>query len=80
VRSKQEALRNQQEVAHTEQIATLKHEHETSLAGNFTALMKRPILCILSFNALYFEFDVIYSVKTRSIRCLCFFSRAQEDA
>ncbi|XDV14778.1 hypothetical protein PO909_014972 [Leuciscus waleckii] len=32
VRNKQEALRNQQEVAHTEQIATLKHEHETSLA------------------------------------------------
>jgi len=44
VRSKQEALRNQQEVAHTEQIATLKHEHETSLAGNFTTLMKRPIV------------------------------------
>lgn len=32
VRNKQEALRNQQEVAHTEQIATLKHEHETSFA------------------------------------------------
>ncbi|XP_077061137.1 uncharacterized protein mtus1b [Siphateles boraxobius] len=32
VRNKQEALRNQQEVVHTEQIATLKHEHETSLA------------------------------------------------
>ncbi|XP_067259870.1 microtubule-associated tumor suppressor 1 homolog [Chanodichthys erythropterus] len=32
VRNKQEALRNQQEVAHSEQIAKLKHEHETSLA------------------------------------------------
>uniref|UniRef100_A0A673IAG3 Microtubule-associated tumor suppressor 1-like n=1 Tax=Sinocyclocheilus rhinocerous TaxID=307959 RepID=A0A673IAG3_9TELE len=32
VRSKQEALRSQQEVAHTQQIATLKQEHETSLA------------------------------------------------
>lgn len=32
VRSKQEALRNQQEVAHTQHIATLKQEHETSLA------------------------------------------------
>nr|XP_005168421.1 microtubule-associated tumor suppressor 1 homolog A-like isoform X3 [Danio rerio] len=31
VRYKQEALRKQQEAAHTEQIATLKHEHETSL-------------------------------------------------
>ncbi|KAF4118922.1 microtubule-associated tumor suppressor 1 homolog [Onychostoma macrolepis] len=32
VRSKQEALRNQQEVAHSQHIATLKQEHETSLA------------------------------------------------
>uniref|UniRef100_A0A671QXV2 Microtubule-associated tumor suppressor 1 homolog n=1 Tax=Sinocyclocheilus anshuiensis TaxID=1608454 RepID=A0A671QXV2_9TELE len=32
VRNKQEALRNQQEVAHTQQIATLKQEHEASLA------------------------------------------------
>ncbi|XP_059407983.1 microtubule-associated tumor suppressor 1 homolog isoform X2 [Carassius carassius] len=32
VRNKQEALRNQQEVAHTQQISTLKREHETSLA------------------------------------------------
>ncbi|XP_056316956.1 microtubule-associated tumor suppressor 1 homolog isoform X2 [Danio aesculapii] len=31
VRYKQEALRKQQEVAHTEQIATLKHVHETSV-------------------------------------------------
>uniref|UniRef100_A0A9J7YKZ7 Microtubule associated tumor suppressor 1b n=1 Tax=Cyprinus carpio carpio TaxID=630221 RepID=A0A9J7YKZ7_CYPCA len=32
VRNKQEALRKQQEVAHTQQISTLKQEHETSLA------------------------------------------------
>ncbi|RXN25497.1 microtubule-associated tumor suppressor 1 isoform X1 [Labeo rohita] len=32
VRSKQEALRSQQEVAHAQQIATLKQEHEASLA------------------------------------------------
>ncbi|XP_052402118.1 microtubule-associated tumor suppressor 1 homolog [Carassius gibelio] len=32
VRSKQEALRSQQEVAHTQQITALKQEHETSLA------------------------------------------------
>nr|XP_055061682.1 microtubule-associated tumor suppressor 1 homolog [Misgurnus anguillicaudatus] len=32
VRSKQEALRNQQEVAHSKQIETLKKEHETTLA------------------------------------------------
>ncbi|XP_073698294.1 uncharacterized protein mtus1b [Garra rufa] len=32
VRRKQEALRNQQEVAHSQQIATLKQEHETSFA------------------------------------------------
>uniref|UniRef100_A0A8C2DDB6 Microtubule associated tumor suppressor 1b n=1 Tax=Cyprinus carpio TaxID=7962 RepID=A0A8C2DDB6_CYPCA len=38
VRNKQEALRKQQEVAHTQQISTLKQEHETSLAGNFTAI------------------------------------------
>ncbi|XP_052426235.1 microtubule-associated tumor suppressor 1 homolog [Carassius gibelio] len=31
-RNKQEALRSQQEVAHTQQISTLKQEHETSLA------------------------------------------------
>ncbi|XP_059409772.1 microtubule-associated tumor suppressor 1 homolog [Carassius carassius] len=32
VRSRQEALRSQQEVAHTQQIKALKQEHETSLA------------------------------------------------
>ncbi|TRY88070.1 hypothetical protein DNTS_000047, partial [Danionella cerebrum] len=32
MRSKQEALRTQQEVAHSEQIAILKHKHSTSLA------------------------------------------------
>ncbi len=71
MRSKQEALRNQQEVAHTKQIATLKQEHETSLAGHFTALIKRPIVYpFVKCTVFWFNLSVIFFS----------FSRAQEDS
>uniref|UniRef100_A0A672K4C1 Microtubule associated tumor suppressor 1b n=1 Tax=Sinocyclocheilus grahami TaxID=75366 RepID=A0A672K4C1_SINGR len=72
VRSKQEALRSQQEVAHTQQIATLKQAHETSLAGNFTH-QKHLFLCVQKdAHTLFLEQELeslraVLEIKTNQI-------------